>query len=68
MASLLPYSFGQHKSGPFQIQGEGNLTSPPLDGSSGKAPLQKSTQHAIPGNNLQKEKETNYGRTGDAGK
>ena len=37
-------------------------------GSSGKAPLQKSTQHAIFGNNWQKEKETIYGRTGDVGK
>ena len=37
-------------------------------GSSGKAPLQKSTHCAIFGNNWQKEKETIFGSTGDVGK
>lgn len=66
MASLLPYSFGQHKSGPFQNQGRKLDYS--MSGSRGKAPLQRA--HSMPsfGNNWHKEKETLYGRTGDVGK
>lgn len=57
IASFLLCSTGQRKSGPPQIQKEGQLTPLPLVGSSGRAPLRTSTQHAIFRKILQK-KET----------